>query len=63
MGELNRLIDDLLHPLCGRSPELVIVNAVLHGLLQQNPPETVVKSCVTAAKDHQREQIMIMYAL
>jgi hypothetical protein len=42
-GELNRLIYDLLHSLYGRNPELVIVDAVLHGLVEQNPPETVVK--------------------
>ena len=42
-GELNRLIDDLIHPLYGRNPELMVVDVVLHGLLEQNPPETVLK--------------------
>ena len=42
-GELNRLIDDLIHPLSDRKPELMILDAVLHGLVEQNPPETVLK--------------------
>jgi len=42
-GELNRLIDDLIHPLYDRNPELMVVDVVLHGLLEQNPPETVLK--------------------
>jgi hypothetical protein len=42
-GELNRLVDDLLHPLYGWNPELMILDAVLHGLVEQNPPETVLK--------------------
>jgi hypothetical protein len=42
-GELNRLIDDLVHPLSDRSPELMILDAVLHGFVEQNPQETVLK--------------------
>ncbi len=42
-GELDRLIDELVHPLSDRNHELMIVDAMLHGLVEQNPPETVVK--------------------
>jgi hypothetical protein len=42
-GELNRLIDDLIHPLSDQRPELTILDAALHGLVQQNPPENAVK--------------------
>lgn len=37
------MIDGLLHPLYGQNPELMIADAVLHGLVEQNPPETVLK--------------------
>jgi len=29
-GELNHLVDDLLHPLYGWNPELMILDVVLH---------------------------------
>jgi len=42
-GEHNRLIDDLIHPLFDQCSELMLLDAVLHGLVEQNPPETVLK--------------------
>ena len=42
-GELNRLIDSLLHPLIDRNPAFIITDTILHGLVEQNPSETVVK--------------------
>ena len=42
-GKLNQLVDDLIHPLSERNPELMILDAALHGLVEQNPPETVKK--------------------
>ncbi|TET27187.1 MAG: hypothetical protein E3J73_02890 [Candidatus Bathyarchaeum sp.] len=42
-GELNLLIDSLLHPLFDRSISFMIADTILHGLVEQNPPETVVK--------------------
>jgi hypothetical protein len=42
-GELNKLIDDVLHPLIDSSPELIMVDTVLHGLIEQNPSETTLK--------------------
>jgi hypothetical protein len=42
-GELNRAIDSLIHPLSKRNPTLVILDVILHGLVEQKPSETVVK--------------------
>jgi hypothetical protein len=42
-GEINRLIDSLLHPLFGHSSAFVAVDVALHGLVEQNPPETIKK--------------------
>ncbi|TET19536.1 hypothetical protein E3J74_06575 [Candidatus Bathyarchaeota archaeon] len=42
-GQLNRLIDNLLHPLFDNSPAIIIADTILHGLVEQNPPETAVK--------------------
>jgi hypothetical protein len=42
-GELNRLVDDLMHPLSDKKPALLILDTVLHGLVEQNPPETIRK--------------------
>jgi hypothetical protein len=37
------MIDDVLHPLFGRSNVFMVVDIVLHGLVEQNPPETIRK--------------------
>jgi hypothetical protein len=42
-GELNYLIDDLLHPLYKVNEGFVLVDGVLHGLIEQNPPLSVKK--------------------
>jgi hypothetical protein len=42
-GELNYLIDDLLHALCKVNEGFVLVDGVLHGLVEQNPPLSVKK--------------------
>jgi hypothetical protein len=42
-GDINRLIDTLLHPLFDHSPELMIVDSVLHGLVERNLTETARK--------------------
>ncbi|MDH5450939.1 MAG: hypothetical protein OEX77_08600 [Candidatus Bathyarchaeota archaeon] len=42
-GELNRLIDSLLHPLIDRNPAFMITDVILHGLVEQNPSETTIK--------------------
>jgi hypothetical protein len=42
-GELNRLIDSLLHPLFDHSPELMVLDSVLHSIVEQNLTETTQK--------------------
>ena len=42
-GELNRLVDDLIHPSYKKDKVFVLLDGLLHGLLEQNPPETVRK--------------------
>jgi hypothetical protein len=42
-GELNRVIDSVLHPLFGRSNAFIVLDTAAHGLVEQNPPETIRK--------------------
>jgi hypothetical protein len=42
-GELNHMIDSVLHPLFSRSSAFMVVDTVLHSLVEQNPPETLRK--------------------
>ena len=42
-GELNRLIDDLVHPLLDKRPELMMLDVVLPGFVEQNANETAAK--------------------
>ncbi len=42
-GELNRLIESLLHPLFTHNPELMAIDVFLHGMGERNPFETAVK--------------------
>ena len=42
-GELNRIIDSLLHPLLDINPALSLVDTFIHGFVEQNPPETALK--------------------
>lgn len=37
------MIDDIIHPLSDVNPELMILDALLHGFVEQNPPETAIK--------------------
>ena len=37
-GELNKLIDSVVHPLTRRDPEFWVVDTFLHGLVEQDPP-------------------------
>jgi hypothetical protein len=43
-GEINRLIDSVPHPLFDRSSAFMVVDSLLHSLVEQNPKETVGKS-------------------
>ena len=42
-GELNRAIDSLIHPLSKRNPTLIILDVILHSLVEQKPAETIAK--------------------
>jgi hypothetical protein len=42
-GELNRLIDDSVHPLADQRPELMILDTLLHAYVETNPRETAAK--------------------
>jgi hypothetical protein len=42
-GEMNRLIDGLMHPLCEKNTGFIFVDGFLHALIEQNPPESVSK--------------------
>ena len=43
-GQLNKLIDDLIHPHYEQNEGLRLLDALLHVLLEQNPPESLKKS-------------------
>jgi len=42
-GELNKLIDSLCHPLFKTNEGYVLVDGLLHGIVEQNPPLTIRK--------------------
>jgi hypothetical protein len=42
-GQLNRLIDDLIHPHYRQNEALRFLDGLLHGLVEQNPPESLGK--------------------
>lgn len=42
-GELNKLIDDFLHPFYKANANLVLVDGFLHALVERNPQEPVRK--------------------
>jgi len=42
-GELNNLIDSLCHPLSKTDKRFILVDVLLHAMVEQNPPETVMK--------------------
>lgn len=42
-GELNRIVDNLCHPFYKADKGFVLVDGLLHGLIEQNPPESALK--------------------
>jgi hypothetical protein len=42
-GELNKTVDALLHPLADLNPAFLVFDGVVHGIIEQNPPDSVVK--------------------
>ena len=45
-GELNKFIDDLLHPLFMVDPAFILLDGFLHGLVERNPGESTRKFLV-----------------
>lgn len=42
-GDLNKLIDSLCHPLIKTNEGFLLVDGLLHGLVEQNPPKSIRK--------------------
>lgn len=42
-GELNKLIDSLCHPLFKANKDFILVDGLLHAMVEQDPPRTVKK--------------------
>lgn len=42
-GQLNRLVDDLCHPFFKENPGFVLVDGLLHGMVENDLPLTVKK--------------------
>lgn len=45
-GQLNRLIDDLLHPFFKVDPAFILLDGFLHGLVERDPSESTRKFLV-----------------
>ena len=42
-GELNRLVDSLIHPLCEEDRRFILLDGFLHALVEKDPPASVIK--------------------
>jgi hypothetical protein len=42
-GELNRLVDSFIHPFYREHEGLRLLDGLLHGLIEQNPPASLKK--------------------
>jgi len=42
-GELNRLVDAFIHPLAKTRPDVLILDGILHGIIEHNPTESAMK--------------------
>lgn len=42
-GELNRLIDNLVHPYFREYPALIVVDGLLHAMVEQDPDVSLTK--------------------
>jgi hypothetical protein len=42
-GELNQIIDSVLHPFFNSNQALIAVDVLLHGLVEQNVSESTIK--------------------
>jgi hypothetical protein len=39
-GQLNSLIDDVCHPFFKENPGFILVDGILHGMVEKDPPES-----------------------
>lgn len=39
-GQLNSLIDDVCHPFFKENPSFILVDGILHGMVENDPPES-----------------------
>jgi len=42
-GQLNKLVDAFCHPLCSIDRRFFLLDGILHGLIERDPPKTVRK--------------------
>jgi len=42
-GKLNKLVDKIFHPHFKKHPELIIVDEILHIIIEQNPKQSFKK--------------------
>ena len=42
-GDLNKLIDDLIHPYTKKYPALILVDGLLHAIVEQDPSTSMKK--------------------
>jgi hypothetical protein len=42
-GDLNKIIDSLIHPLAKRDASYIVLDTILHAIVEQNPPATIRK--------------------
>jgi len=42
-SELNQLIDSIMHPLAKNNPYIMILDGLLHGIVERNPSASTVK--------------------
>ncbi len=43
LGQVNRSIDEVFHPYFRRGPLPVIIDSLLHGLVERDPPKSLEK--------------------
>jgi len=42
-GQLNKIIDTLIHPYFKKHPFFVVIDGILHAMVEQNPEESIKK--------------------
>ena len=42
-GELNQVIDSLIHPLAKKDPRFILLDGIFHAIIEENPTESIMK--------------------